>query len=140
MEGRRNGLDKAELVRQVLTEMEFMTVIAANFDGAHRIANVEKLFRLAEQFEKTGANLIRDFVNYVEEFEAVGGRESEGQMDKSADVVRLMTIHQEKGLEFPVGIIPDLHREPVRRHPPFVLGRRKGCSLRVPDGGGQVGR
>src|SRR3989440_7029569 len=117
-----------------------MTVIAANFDGAHRIANVEKLFRLAEQFERTGANLIRDFVNYVEEFEAVGGRESEGQMDKSADVVRLMTIHQAKGLEFPVVIIPDLHREPIRRDAPFILDRRKGLSLRVPDGRGQMVR
>ncbi len=104
---RRNRCGIADLLRQAVAETEFMTVIAANFDGAHRIANVEKLFRLAEQFEKTGANLIRDFVNYVEEFEAVGGRESEGQMDKSADVVRLMTIHQAKGLEFKVVIIPD---------------------------------
>ena len=75
-------------------------MIAANFDGAQRVANVEKLFRLAEQFDKSG-NLIRDFVRFVEEFEALGGREGEGQMDESANVVRLMTIHQAKGLEFP---------------------------------------
>ncbi|HVS21792.1 MAG TPA: 3'-5' exonuclease, partial [Pyrinomonadaceae bacterium] len=137
---RRNRCGIAELLRQAVTETEFMTVIAANFDGAHRIANVEKLFRLAEQFEKTGANLIRDFVNYVEEFEAVGGRESEGQMDKSSNVVRLMTIHQAKGLEFPVVIIPDLHREPMRRDAPFILDRRKGLSLKVPDGRGQMVR
>jgi ATP-dependent helicase/nuclease subunit A len=137
---RRNRCGIAELLRQAVAETEFMTVIAANFDGAHRIANVEKLFRLAEQFERTGANLIRDFVSYVEEFEAVGGRESEGQMDKSADVVRLMTIHQAKGLEFPVVIIPDLHREPIRRDAPFILDRRKGLSLRAPDGRGQMVR
>lgn len=137
---RRNRCGIAELLRQAVAETEFMTVIAANFDGAHRLANVEKLFRLAEQFERTGANLIRDFVNYVEEFEAVGGRESEGQMDKSADVVRLMTIHQAKGLEFKVVIIPDLHREPIRRDAPFILDRRKGLSLRVPDGRGQMVR
>jgi ATP-dependent helicase/nuclease subunit A len=137
---RRNRSGISELLRQAVAESEFMTVIAANFDGAHRIANVEKLFRLAEQFEKTGANLIRDFVNYVEEFEAVGGRESEGQMDKSADVVRLMTIHQAKGSEFPVVIIPDLHREPIRSNAPFILDRRKGLSLKVPDGRGQMAR
>ncbi len=137
---RRNRSGIVELLRQAVAETEFMTVIAANFDGAHRIANVEKLFRLAEQFERTGANLIRDFVIYVEEFEAVGGRESEGQMDKSADVVRLMTIHQAKGLEFPVVIIPDLHREPMRRDAPFVLDRRQGLSLKVPDGRGRMAR
>jgi ATP-dependent helicase/nuclease subunit A len=137
---RRNRSGITDLLRQAVAETEYLTVIAANFDGAHRIANVEKLFRLAEQFERTGANLIRDFVNYVEEFEAVGGRESEGQMDKAADVVRLMTIHQAKGLEFPVVIIPDLHREPMRRDAPFVLDRRKGLSLKVPDGRGQMAR
>ena len=84
-------------------------MIAANFDGAQRLANVESLFTLAERFEHAGAHLVRDFVRYVEEFEAIGSRESEGQIDDSANAVRLMTIHQAKGLEFPVVIIPNLH-------------------------------
>ena len=85
-------------------------MIAANFDGAQRLANVERLFTLAARFESSGTHLIRDFVRYVEEFEAIGSRESEGQIDQAADAVRLMTIHQAKGLEFPVVIIPDLQR------------------------------
>jgi ATP-dependent helicase/nuclease subunit A len=136
---RRNRYSISELLRYAVTSSEFMTVIAANFDGAQRIANVEKLFRLAEQFEKSG-QLIRDFVHYVEEFEAIGGRESEGQMDESANVVRLMTIHQAKGLEFPVVIIPDLHREQKPRDAWYVLDRHKGFTVRVPDGRGQTVR
>jgi ATP-dependent helicase/nuclease subunit A len=136
---RRNRYGIAELLRFAIAASEFMTVIAANFDGAQRIANVEKLFRLAEQFEKSG-HLIRDFVHFVEEFEAIGGREGEGQMDESANVVRLMTIHQAKGLEFPVVIIPDLHREPIRRENSFILDRHKGMTVRIPDGRGQTAR
>ena len=136
---RRNRYGIAQLLRFATTASEFMTVIAANFDGAQRIANVEKLFRLAEQFEKSG-HLIRDFVHFVEEFEAIGGREGEGQMDESANVVRLMTIHQAKGLEFPVVIIPDLHREPIRRENSFILDRHKGMTVRIPDGRGQTVR
>jgi ATP-dependent helicase/nuclease subunit A len=126
-------------LRYAVSASEFMTVIAANFDGAQRVANVEKLFRLAEQFDKSG-HLIRDFVRFVEEFEAIGGREGEGQMDESANVVRLMTIHQAKGLEFPVVIIPDLHREPARRENQFILDRHKGMTVRIPDGRGQTVR
>ena len=136
---RRNRYGIAELLRYAVSASEFMTVIAANFDGAQRVANVEKLFRLAEQFEKSG-HLIRDFVRFVEEFEAIGGREGEGQMDESANVVRLMTIHQAKGLEFPVVIIPDLHREPIRREASFILDRHKGMTVRIPDGRGQTVR
>ncbi|HXI25601.1 MAG TPA: UvrD-helicase domain-containing protein [Pyrinomonadaceae bacterium] len=133
---RRNRYGIADLLRHAVQSSEFITVIAANFDGAQRIANVEKLFRLAEQFEKTGF-LIRDFVHYVEEFEAIGGREGEGQMDETANVVRLMTIHQAKGLEFPVVIIPDLHRDAYQRNSSFILDRHKGLTVRVPDGRGQ---
>ncbi len=133
---RRNRYGIADLLRYAVDSAEFMTVIAANFDGAQRVANVEKLFRLAEQFEKSG-HLIRDFVHYVEEFEAIGGREGEGQMDETANVVRLMTIHQAKGLEFPVVIVPDLHREPNRRESAFIIDRHKGLSVRVPDGRGR---
>jgi ATP-dependent helicase/nuclease subunit A len=136
MISRRNRYGIADLLRYAVSSSEFLTIIAANFDGAQRVANVEKLFRLAEQFERSG-HLIRDFVHYVEEFEAIGGREGEGQMDESADVVRLMTIHQAKGLEFPIVIIPDLHREPNRREAAFILDRHKGMTVRVPDGRGR---
>ena len=128
----RNRYSISGLLRNAAAESEFLTVIAANFDGAQRIANVEKLFRLAEQFEKSG-HLIRDFVSYVEQFEAAGGREGEGQMDESANVVRLMTIHQAKGLEFPVVIVPDLHREQKPRETWHILDRHKGFTVRVPD-------
>ncbi|PYS32880.1 MAG: hypothetical protein DMF75_10905, partial [Acidobacteria bacterium] len=137
---RRNRYGIAELLRGAVAATDYLTVIAANFDGAQRIANVEKLFLLAERFEKTGANLIRDFVRYVEEFEAIGGRESEGQMDKSANVVHLMTIHQAKGQEFPVVIIPDLHRRPMENDASFILDPRKGLSVKIPDGRGQMVR
>jgi ATP-dependent exoDNAse (exonuclease V) beta subunit len=136
MIARRNRYGITDLLRYAVESSELLTIIATNFDGAQRVANVEKLFRLAEQFEKSG-HLIRDFVHYVEEFEAIGGREGEGQIDESANVVRLMTIHQAKGLEFPIVIVPDLHREPNRRESVFILDRHRGLTVRVPDGRGR---
>jgi len=133
---RRNRYPIAEVLRYAVAETEFLPVIAANFDGAQRLANVEKLFRLAESFEKSGAHLIRDFVRYVEEFAKVGGREGEGQIDESANAVRLMTIHQAKGLEFPVVVLPDLQRELRGRDAWYVLDPHRGLSLQIPDGRG----
>jgi ATP-dependent helicase/nuclease subunit A len=123
---RRNRSGLAELLRFAVETSEFRSVIAATFDGAQRLANVEKLFTLAERFERAGAYMIRDFVRFIRDFEAAGGRESEGQMDDSANAVRLMTIHQSKGLEFPVIVLPELHRLAEVRSEWYLLDRHQG--------------
>ena len=136
---RRHHYPIQDLLRFAVEESEYMTVTAANFDGAQRLANVERLFTLAARFESSGTHLIRDFVRYVEEFEAIGSRESEGQIDQAADAVRLMTIHQAKGLEFPVVIIPDLQRlSRVATDTWVLLDRHQGLTLKVPDGRGNL--
>ena len=119
---RRHHYPIGDLLRFAVEQSEYLTVIAANFDGAQRLANVERLFTLAERFERSGTHLIRDFVRYVEEFEAIGSRESEGQIDEAANAVKLMTIHQAKGLEFPVVIIPELQRRARVSDNWFLLG------------------
>jgi len=133
---RQQHYSLSALLRFAVERSEFTAVIAAAFDGAQRLANVERLFTLAERFERSGHHLIRDFVRYVEEFEAIGSRESEGQIDEATNAVKLMTIHQAKGLEFPVVIIPDLQRW---SRPPdnwVLLDRQYGLTLKVPDGRG----
>ncbi len=136
---RRHHYPLGDLLRFAVEQSEYLTVIAATFDGAQRLANVERLFTLAERFERSGTHLIRDFVRYVEEFEAIGSRESEGQIDEAANAVKLMTIHQAKGLEFPVVIIPELQRRGRVSDNWFLLDRHRGLTLKVPDGrGGSV--
>lgn len=136
---RRHHYSIHDLLRLAVRESEYMTVVAANFDGAQRLANIQRLFTLAARFESSGTHLIRDFVRYVEEFEAIGSRESEGQIDQAADAVRLMTIHQAKGLEFPVVIIPDLQRlTRVATDTWVLLDRHQGLTLKVPDGRGNL--
>ena len=135
---RRHHYAIGDLLRFAVEQSEYMTIIAATFDGAQRLANVQRLFTLAARFERSGTHLIRDFVRYVEEFEAIGSRESEGQIDEAANAVRLMTIHQAKGLEFPVVIIPDLQRSSKPLDNWFLLDRHQGLTLRVPDGRGKL--
>ncbi len=133
---RQHHYSLSTLLRFAVERSEFATVIAATFDGAQRLANVQRLFTLAERFERSGAHLIRDFVRYVEEFEAIGSRESEGQIDEATNAVKLMTIHQAKGLEFPVVIIPDLQRSSRPPENWVLLDRQHGLTLKVPDGRG----
>ena len=135
---RRHHYGLGDLLRFAVDQSEYLTVIAATYDGAQRLANVERLFTLAERFEGSGTHLIRDFVRYVEEFEAIGSRESEGQIDEAANAVRLMTIHQAKGLEFPIVILPDLQRSSRPLDSWVLLDRHRGLTLKAPDGRGKL--
>jgi ATP-dependent helicase/nuclease subunit A len=135
---RQHHYPLSKLLRFAVERSEYETVVAATFDGAQRLANVQRLFTLAERFERSGAHLIRDFVRYVEEFEAIGSRESEGQIDEATNAVKLMTIHQAKGLEFPIVIIPDLQRSSKPPDNWFLLDRQRGLTLKVPDGRGRL--
>ncbi|HLE62955.1 MAG TPA: UvrD-helicase domain-containing protein [Pyrinomonadaceae bacterium] len=134
---RRHHFTIGDLLRFAVERSEYMTVIAATLDAPQRMANVQRLFTLAERFERSGSHLIRDFVRYVKEFEEIGSRESEGQIDEAANAVRLMTIHQAKGLEFPVVIIPDLQRSSKTFDNWVLLDRHHGLTLKVPDGRGK---
>ncbi|MGH9897522.1 MAG: UvrD-helicase domain-containing protein, partial [Pyrinomonadaceae bacterium] len=133
---KRNRYTIAELLRFAVDQTEFRQVIVTNFDGPQRLANVEKLFRLAERFEQTDLLLISNFIRFVEDFEKISGRESEGEIDDTIDAVKLMTIHQSKGQEFSVVIIADLHRKSRNYSDWYVLDRHCGLTLRIPDGRG----
>jgi ATP-dependent helicase/nuclease subunit A len=132
----RHRLSVPDLLRLAVERASYLQVIAASFDGALRVANVEKLIGLAERFTASGPYTVRDFVRFVRDFEKRGGRESEGSLDETLDAVSLMTVHQSKGLEFPVVILPDLHRVMKSNNDRFVIDRHRGLSLCVPDGKG----
>ncbi|MFN2514543.1 MAG: 3'-5' exonuclease, partial [Pyrinomonadaceae bacterium] len=55
---RRHHYPIGNLLRFAVDQSEYMTVIAATFDGAQRLANVQRLFTLAERFERSGTHLI----------------------------------------------------------------------------------
>ena len=78
--------------------------------GELRLANVRKLMRMAREFEANEGRDLRGFLDFVafrtgEDDEAVAATEAEDH-----DGVRVMTIHNAKGLEFPVVAVAGLGR------------------------------
>ena len=80
----------------------------AKSHGAQRQANLRLLFERAAEFEHTGFSGLFNFMNYIETVKSQGGDLTPAKTLSDGDnVVRIMTVHKSKGLEFPVVILAD---------------------------------
>ncbi|MBQ3899801.1 MAG: helicase-exonuclease AddAB subunit AddA [Lachnospiraceae bacterium] len=96
-----------ELLQVIFDEHDYLEYIAALPGGAKRRANGEMLLTYASNFEKTSYYGLYHFVRYIDQLEkyTTDNTSEADVLGESADVVRLMSIHKSKGLEFPITII-----------------------------------
>lgn len=100
-----------ELLRMIFDEYDYLPYVAALPAGSKRLANVEMLLEKAAAFEKNSYYGLYHFIRYVEQLEKYNVDFGEaGTLDENADVVRIMSIHKSKGLEFPVAIVAGLSK------------------------------
>jgi ATP-dependent exoDNAse (exonuclease V) beta subunit len=118
----------SELLRRAIAATGYDAHVLALNWGERRLANVQKLVRLARSFEAREGRDLRGFLDHVAHVEvALGGREADAPVgDGEIDAVRLMSIHAAKGLEFPVVCVADLGREPNLRVPDLLVDGASG--------------
>lgn len=98
-----------ELLQFIMDETGFDKYCLAMPAGNQRKANLDQLMSRALSFEKTSFKGLFHFVRYIEHMKLVEVDYGEaGIIDENADVVRIMSIHKSKGLEFPVVFVSGL--------------------------------
>lgn len=98
-----------ELLQRLVEDHDYLNYVTALPAGGKRRANVEMLFTKASDFEKTSYFGLFHFVRYMEQLEKYDVDYGEADMlDENADVVRIMSIHKSKGLEFAVTFVSGL--------------------------------
>ncbi len=107
-----SGLSLERLCEQVVIEHDYDLAVLAQADGRRRYANMRKLARLARSYEELRGRDIEGFVRFVREQDSVGATELEAVAEEEdTDVIRLLTIHAAKGLEFKVVVVADAGRD-----------------------------
>jgi ATP-dependent helicase/nuclease subunit A len=104
---------------------------ASQPDGAPCVANLLKALESARQLERAGVRSLRAFVRRLRET-VLGGVEEEPSpaSEETDNVVRILTIHKAKGLEFPVVVLPDLAGRASDSGPKLLFRRGGGCEMR----------
>jgi ATP-dependent exoDNAse (exonuclease V) beta subunit len=100
------------LCEEILAAHDYDLAVLAQWDGRRRYANLRKLARLARSYEELRGADVEGFVRFVREQDEAGAKELEAVAEEEdADVVRLLTIHAAKGLEFKVVVVADAGRD-----------------------------
>ncbi|MCH5257576.1 MAG: helicase-exonuclease AddAB subunit AddA [Lachnospiraceae bacterium] len=100
-----------ELLQTIIREYSYLDYVAAKPGGKRRRANVEMLLVKAADYEKTSYYGLYHFLRYIEQLEKYDVDYGEANLqDENADVVRIMSIHKSKGLEFPICIVAGLSK------------------------------
>lgn len=98
-----------ELLQTIIREYAYLSYVSAKPGGNRRRANVEMLLVRASDYEKTSYYGLYHFLRYIEELEKYDVDYGEANLqDENADVVRIMSIHKSKGLEFPICFVAGL--------------------------------
>jgi ATP-dependent helicase/nuclease subunit A len=125
------------MVERALDLTDYESVMAGLDHGRQRIANLRKVVELAQRFDTRRFFTFHDFVAYLRQLTEAEPYEPQAQiLGETDNVVRLMTIHQAKGLEFPVVILADTGRRPNQENRSPLLDPENGVLIRDTDGSG----
>lgn len=99
------------LLWNIVEETGYRNYITAMPAGEQRAANLEMLIEKAVSFESTSYNGLFHFVRYIEQLHKYDVDYGEANIvDESSDVVRIMSIHKSKGLEFPIVFVVGMNK------------------------------
>lgn len=101
-----------QLILELILETGFADYINALPSGDVRSSNLLLLIEQAKAFEGTNYRGLFNFVRYIGKIKKINNDIGEADvLDENANVVRVMTIHKSKGLEFPVCFLAGVHKQ-----------------------------
>ncbi len=101
-------LGAGEFVREMMEITGYDALVCAMPGGSLRKANLTLLLDYAQKYEQAGHIGLSGFIRFIDKVEKKkGDMEIANEISENANVVKIMSVHKSKGLEFPVCILAD---------------------------------
>lgn len=102
----------ADLIWKIYRETGYYDYVAGTAGGTQRQANLKALYDRARQYEETSFRGLFRFLRFIERIQDQGNDLGEAKaLGEQEDVVRIMTIHKSKGLEYPVVFVAGMNKQ-----------------------------
>ena len=101
-----------ELITFLFEETGYYYYVSLLPNGERRQNNLKALLKKATDFEKSSFKGLYNFLSFIKNVkETSGDIDSPAELSETDDVVRIMSIHKSKGLEFPIVILSGMGRK-----------------------------
>ena len=96
-------LNLDELIWKIYEDTGYYNYVGLMPSGSLRQANLRSLFEKAKQYEKASFKGLYNFINFIDRLKTSSGDLSSAKLvGENENVIRIMSIHKSKGLEFPL--------------------------------------
>ena len=120
----------SDFLWHLMTDSGYYAAVGALPKGSLRQANLRMLYERAQAFEAEGGVTLSAFLTRMAEQQMGGDSMSAKMLGENEDLVRIMTMHKSKGLEFPVVFLMNLSRPMLRaRKSAMQLHPKLGVAL-----------
>lgn len=125
------------LLNLVYQKTGFPDLVQAMPNGALRLANLRLLLEYAKKYEASGYNGLSGFIRFIDRLQRNNADlAAASTISESANVVKIMSIHRSKGLEFPVCILAGCSRRFNKERGDVLLHPELGLGVKLKDPSG----
>lgn len=127
--------DVVFVLRNISAETNFLSVFSARTNAELNISNFEKIISLTQSFFSQGMKTLYDYVDFLKESVKQTKDEGQARTAENSDTVKIMTIHQSKGLQFENVFIAASHETPrmeSARAKSIAVDREFGILTKLP--------
>ncbi len=107
----KNDLSVYELLSRIIDECKYFNLASLAFDGKNSVNNVRALLKQAYEFESDSYKGLYAFNKYIETLKSKDIDFGLSNQMEDDDFVTIMTIHNSKGLEFPVVFLSTMQKQ-----------------------------
>lgn len=109
------------LIQKIVNETGLIGTLNIGIQGQQKWANYQKLLELARQYDsEENKHALSDFIDFLDILITEEPREGQAQIENTSGSVEIMTVHSAKGKQFPVVVLPCLHRRGASTSAPFI--------------------
>lgn len=118
------------LVNELISKTFFIESLLLKQGGRQAVANVYKFLDIVKKFDNDGVQSLEDLIDYLEDVKDTD-ESQEKIYTEDANVVKILTIHKSKGLQFPVVIIPEMCSSSNSKFPKITFSKELGIGIDI---------